>query len=393
MLLGMAISNLGVTMIWPFLMIFSSERLGMPLAAVAGLISISSTCGLIASIAAGPLVDRYGRKWPMALSLMINALAYLGYLNANSYLQFALLMGTVGLVSPFQSLGASAMITDMFSGAKRTQAFAYYRMAYNVGLGFGPLLGGLAIRYSYHYGLLAAAISLAIQGLITLVFLRETLTPEIRGSSLGILQNLAGMLQALRDKFFVHFLAAFTLMEICVAMMWVLLAVYVKTNFGIDELRYSLIPTTNALMVVFLQVFVTRNTSRRRETRVIAFSAVFYILTMLIVAFSRAFWGFWAAMVVMTFGELIFSPTATNFVADLAPADRRGRYLGLYGLIWYVATATRPLGAGFLSDKFGHQTPWLAGAVLALLALIGFLWLDKRYRGREPQASAEPEHT
>jgi MFS family permease len=95
----------------------------------------------------------------------------------------------------------------------------------------------------------------------------------------------------------------------------------------------------------------------------------------------------------MTFGELIFSPTATNFVADLAPADKRGRYLGLYGLIWYVATATGPLGAGFLSDKFGHQTPWLAGAVLALLALIGFLWLDKRYRNRDPRASAEPEHT
>ena len=111
----------------------------------------------------------------------------------------------------------------------------------------------------------------------------------------------------------------------------------------------------------------------------IAFSAVFYILTMLIVAFSQAFWGFWAAMVVMTFGELIFSPTATNFVADLAPADKRGRYLGLYGLIWYVATATGPLGAGFLSDNWAPNA-WLAGAVLALLALIGFLWLDKRWK-------------
>jgi MFS family permease len=390
MLGGMAVSNLGTSMIWPFLMIFSSQRLGLPLAAVAGLVSINSVCGLISSIIAGPLIDRYGRKWPMTISLFLNALVYIGYLNAAEYMHFALLMAVSGLVSPFQTLGASAMITDMFEGPQRVQGFAYYRMAYNVGLGFGPMLGGLAIRYSYRYGLIIAAISLALQGLLLALFVHETLEPEQRKNAGDILQNLGGMLQSLRDAIFVHFLLAFTLMQICVALIWVLLAVYAKTNFGVSELQYGLIPTTNALMVVFLQVFVTRHTRRGRDMRMISFSGFFYVAAMLVVAFSRSFWGFWAAMVVMTCGELIFSPTATNFVANLAPADKRGRYLGLYGLVWYVATAIGPLGAGFLSDAITPRAPWFAGAVLGCLAILGYVLLDQRIH-HEPKTQSESE--
>ncbi len=44
-----------------------------------------------------------------------------------------------------------------------------------------------------------------------------------------------------------------------------------------------------------------------------------------------------AAMVVLTFGELIIAPTSTVFVANLAPPDKRYRYLGIYGLMWYVS--------------------------------------------------------
>ncbi len=64
-------------------------------------------------------------------------------------------------------------------------------------------------------------------------------------------------------------------------------------------------------------------------------------------------------MVVMTFGELITAPpTATAYVANLAPpADQRGRYLGFFGLNWFIALSIGPMGAGILTDKFSIQTP------------------------------------
>lgn len=171
---------------------------------------------------------------------------------------------------------------------------------------------------------------------------------------------------------------AFTLMEICAALMWVLLAVYLKENFKITESTYSWIPTTNALMVVFLQVFITRAMKPHRDTQVMPIGAFFYMIAMLIVGVSSQFRGFWLAMVVMTVGELITAPTATTFVANLAPPDQRGRYLGVFGLTWHVAMAIGPFAAGILTDLYGIRSPWFAGAAVGVLAVYAFVTLDRR---------------
>ena len=78
MQLGLIISSTGTTMVWPFLTIFASERLSLPMAAVTSLMSINSLAGLAASILAGSLVDRFGRKSIMAVGLFGAAVAYFG---------------------------------------------------------------------------------------------------------------------------------------------------------------------------------------------------------------------------------------------------------------------------------------------------------------------------
>ena len=75
---GMLISTIGTSMIWPFLMIYVSERLHLPLTAVASLMTLNAAMGLVSSFIAGPLIDRVGRKWVMVVSLAgESALGYL----------------------------------------------------------------------------------------------------------------------------------------------------------------------------------------------------------------------------------------------------------------------------------------------------------------------------
>lgn len=384
MTVGVAVASLGVTMIWPFMMIFTSERLGLPMASVTSLMTINSICGLFSSIIVGPILDRYGRKTPMMLGYVGNAIVYLGYLGASQYWHFALCMALTGLAGPFMRVGASAMIADMFSGEQRTHAFAVYRMVNNIGFGSGPILGGLALQTSYNFGLIAAAVSIGLQALLTLFFVPETLEPDQRNTGESILQNLMGMLQALKDKILVHMLAASTLQEICARMVWVLLAVYAKVNFGISEVRYGFIPTVNALMVVLLQVIVTQVTRKHREPAMMGLGAALYTLAHLMLALASGFWGLMAAMVVLTFGELIIAPTSTVFVANLAPPDKRGRYLGIYGLIWYVSLAIGPLFAGIMTDTYGPRAPWYGGMVIGLLSVIAFISLDRRSKNHQP---------
>jgi len=378
MLLGLVISTTGTTMVWPFLTIFASERLSLPMAAVTSLMSINSLSGLTASILAGSLVDRFGRKSVMAVGLFGTAMAYFGYIFASSYWQFAILMIISGLFNPLYRLGSDAILADMLSPADRVQGYSIFRMARNIGVALGPILGGIALSSNYSIGFIAAAATLTFYGLITLFFLRETLVRDPNAKHETVRDQIRVYRQAFNNKPFAHMVGAFTLMEICAALMWVLLAVYLKENFKITESTYSWIPTTNALMVVFLQVFITRAMRPHRDTQVMPIGAFFYLVAMLIVGLSSQFRGFWLAMVVMTVGELITAPTATTFVANLAPMDQRGRYLGVFGLTWHVAMAIGPFAAGILTDLYGIRSPWFAGAAVGVLAVYAFVMLDRR---------------
>ena len=84
---------------------------------------------------------------------------------------------------------------------------------------------------------------------------------------------------------------------------------------------------------------------------------------------------FWIAMVVMTLGELIMVPTATTFSANLAPADKRARYMSVHGMCHGISSAIGPLLGGTLNDSISPQAPWFAGGLISLLSGVSVYWL------------------
>ena len=158
---------------------------------------------------------------------------------------------------------------------------------------------------------------------------------------------------------------------------------YAKTNYGIPEALFGWIPTTNALMCVFVQYFVTRVTKRFNPLPVAAVGMLIYALGTGSVALMSGFWGFWLSMVILTFGELTLIPTASKYVADRAPADLRGRYMSIYWVGWGLARATAPLIGGFLNDAVAPRAIWIGGLTLGLVSAIGLFLLARRDRDRE----------
>ena len=67
---------------------------------------------------------------------------------------------------------------------------------------------------------------------------------------------------------------------------WVLLAVYSKTYYGVNESQYGWIPTTNAVMVVLFQIFGHPGDQTVPPLKVLAVGAFFYGIANLTVAFG-----------------------------------------------------------------------------------------------------------
>lgn len=374
---GMLVSTIGSSMVWPFLTIYLTKKLSLPLFTIATLFAISAVTDLIFSFIAGPIVDKTGRKRVMVFSLIANGIVNIMMSQAGTLEAFAILMALNGAINPLYRVGADAMLADLVPGEKRAGAYSWTRMANNLGIALGPTLGGFISTGSYTASFLIAAAGLVFYGLLVGFFAKETI-PQQGTTPARWTETLGGYKKVVKDGAFISFSAAIAINTICAVMIWQLMSVYANTNYGISESQYGLIPSTNAAMVVLLQFMITRFTKRRPPLLMAALGALIYAVSAGMVAFATDFWGFWSCMVLMTFGELILVPTATTWVANRAPADMRGRYMSLYGLTWSIARGIGPAYGGLLNDNLGPRYMWIGSFAVGLIASTWLLLLFRR---------------
>jgi MFS family permease len=374
---GLLISTVGASMIWPFLMVYVSGKLNLPLTASATIMTINSGASILFTFVAGPVTDKIGRKWVMVISLLGNGLVYLLYQGATTYTQFSIVAGLAGAFNPLFRVGADAMLADLIPEEKRIDAYSLLRLSNNLGVSMGPAIGGFLASSSYTIAFYCAAAGMTNYGLMMLFLGKETI-PTKQSGLMEVersRQKMGGYNIIFRDKPYMQFVLAFALIQICAALVWILLSVYTKTQYGIPENQYGFLPTTNGLMIVFLQLGITAWTRKYAAHSMLAIGSAFYGIATLSIAFMTGFWGFWLSMVLLTIGEMILVPTSSTFAANLAPADMRGRYMSLYSLTWGISMGIGPVFGGMLSDNFGPRFIWVGGGIIGALSVLAFLAL------------------
>lgn len=386
MIVGIVLATAGGSMIWPFLLIYASGKLNLPLSMVATLISINAGTGLVSSFLAGWVADKFGRKLVMNLSLTITGLSYFFLMNASTYPEFALLMFIIGLSNPLYQVGADAMLADIIPSEHRTDAYAINRIANNAAFALGPAVGGFLAARSYNLAFYGAATGFLLYSVLLFFLAHETLPKEaLRADKEFSLAAISqGYLEVFRDRGYSSFVLTMGLGLVAPTLLWILMPVYAKTNFNISEALYGWIPTTNALMCVFIQYPVTLLTRRYKTLPVVAVGMLIYAIGAGSVALMSGFWGFWISMVILTFGELTLVPTASKYVADRAPVDLRGRYMSVYWVGWGLARTLAPLIGGFLNDAIAPRAIWVGGLLIGLASVFGLILLSRRDSAPRP---------
>ena len=383
---GMLVSTTGMSMIWPFLVLYISEELTLPLSTITSLISINAVMSLSSSLIAGTITDKMGRKWAMVVSLVVNGITFLLMIPANTYGQYAVLMALRGAFRPLYRVGSDAMIADLVSADQRADAYALTRLSKNVGVAMGPALGGVIVSTSYGITFSIAAGATIFFSILIALFAYETLPDAAREVQEKLTANLKAYGEIFKDRVFSSFVAGFTLRQISGSILWVLLGAYAKENYGVAENLYGLIPTTNALMVVLLQLFVTRKTSRYSPLIIMSLGTFLYGVGVGSIALGTGFWGFLTSMVIVTLGELMVIPTASTYTANRAPENMRGRYMSMLALTWGAGSMIGPLMGGFLNDNISPASIWYGGGAAGIIGSLIFLVLVIK-TGSEKQSS------
>jgi MFS family permease len=239
------------------------------------------------------------------------------------------------------------------------------------------MVGGFLASISHTITFFLASFGMLLYSLLLAFYAGETL-PQKSSTSENYYKSFTGYVHVLRDSRFLPFIGAFILAQMCALMIWILMPVYANEIFNVPERHYGFIPATNALMVVFLQIYITQITKRHRPLPVMMAGTFFYTIGVGSVAFGQSFIGFWISIVIMTIGELILMPTASAYVAELAPVEMRGRYMSVAGLTWSAAAGIAPILGGFLNDNVSTVAPWYGGFVIGVIGMLAFFYLLRK---------------
>jgi len=198
------------SMLWPYLLIYSSEKLAQPLTAVAGLLTINAAVGMVTTFLGGAIADRFGRKWVMAISFIFCAASWYFFQLANTVGYFIALMALNGATTPLYRLASDSMMADLVPSEKRIEAYSILRMGNNLGVALGPAIGGFIAAVSYNLSFTITGLGLLLCGVLVMLFSVETI-PQASTILNQEKITLGGYSHLLHDRPFLALIGAFTL--------------------------------------------------------------------------------------------------------------------------------------------------------------------------------------
>ncbi|MFF9406337.1 MDR family MFS transporter [Streptomyces anandii] len=362
-------------------------------ASYAGLVaSLHGLGGVVSSLGGGVMADRLGRRPTLLVAQASTALAVAALGFVRDPVAIAGVAFLVGMASNASRPAVQAMIADIVRPEDRVRAYSLNYWAINLGFAVSSMAAGFIAEFSYLAGFLIEAGMTAACAIVVFLKLPESRPAAPQGAH-GAGAGADGSVRlatVLRDRRFMAVVGLSFLVAVVFQQGAVGLPVAMG-RAGFTPADYGMAIAVNGILIVALQIPVTRLIEHRDPRRLLVVSSLLAGYGFGLTAFAGSVGVFALTVCVWTLGEMVNAPTQTGLVVRLSPVHGRGRYQGVYTLSWSVAALVAPLMSGAVIDRLGAEWLWGSCAVVGTVAGAGYAVLMRRLPRAEPAgAGAEP---
>ena len=379
---AVALDLVGFGIVLPILPLYA-EDFGASPTTIGLLVASYSVMQLIFSPILGRVSDRVGRKPVLLISLVGTAVGSL-VLGLAGSLWMLFLGRIIDGVSGASISVAQASVTDVAPPDQRARLLGLLSAAFGVGFVAGPAIGGLASLGGPEVPFFLAA---ALAGANAVVALRRlpvtkpAAAPEVPTTTDEQLPPVRTWSPVLVRLVVANFVAmvGFTAFEATFALL-------AEHRLGLGTAAVGGVFAAIGVVIVGVQVgLIHTAVEKLGEDRALQAGLALNAIGLLLVAVAEEWLVLVPALLVLTVGQGLASPTLSSLVAGRAPLERRGAVLGVTQSAGSLARVIGPTLGGVLFQHAGIPTPYLMGAGFVLLGLV----LVSAALGREPVAVAQ----
>ncbi|WP_244299163.1 MDR family MFS transporter [Streptomyces viridochromogenes] len=345
-------------------------------ASYAGLVAaLHGLGGVVSSLGGGVMTDRLGRRPTLLIAQASTAVsvALLGFVR--DPVAIAGVAFLVGAASNASRPAVQAMMADIVRPEDRIRAFSLNYWALNLGFAISSMAAGFIAESSYLAGFLIEAAMTMVCAIVVFLKLPESKPAETANTAAR--DDSVGLGTVLRDGRFMSVVGLSFLVALIFQQGSVGLPVAMG-DAGFTPAEYGMAIAVNGVLIVVLQIPVTRFIEHRDPRRLLVISSLLAGYGFGLTAFAGSVGVIALTVCVWTLAEIVNAPTQTGLVVRLSPLHGRGRYQGMYTMSWSVAGLVAPLLSGFVIDRFGAEWLWGLCAVVGTVAGLGYGVLMRR---------------
>lgn len=379
--------NRSGTMVLPFLTLYLTVDRRFS-ASTAGLaITFYGIAAIIIAPVAGRLSDRFGGLRIIKLSLILSGLLLLVFPFVNSKIGIFAMCGLWAIANEAFRPPSMSIIGDLAGPSQRKAAFALSRLAINLGMSIGPVVGGFLAMYSFRLLFYADGGTSILAGLLVAVlpwrFQQTGQSPKVgigaadSHSTAAVSTEPAPSLKyssVLKDRRFICFLIAMLPIELVFFQSLAAMPLFLVRGLHFTEAGFGGLLAINTVIIILVEVPLNSAMSEWSHRHSLALGALLVGAGFGALVFVKGTLGAAATIVLWTVGEMILLPASAAFVSDVAPREQSGAYMGLYTMGFSVALAIGPwLGTETL-DRLGSAPVWI-GAFCCGCITAAMVWL------------------
>ncbi len=295
-------------------------------------------------IPAGFIAARLGEKRVMLLAALVIGVALLAYACAPGWAWFFPIALLNGAGSSTFLLGRMAYVTDHLSNQERGRVIALIAGSMRLASLLGPLLGGaLAHTAGYPVALICGS-AMVLSGLLCILLTAEG-SAKNAPTPVGW-RAMPAFAVEYRQVYMTYGMAAVTFMLLRSAR--TVLLPLVGVGIGLDTVSIGFVVAVSAAVdvLLFYPAGLAMDRFGRRATAIP--SCVLFSAVLLSLAAADSYADLLCAAVAAGVANGLSTGIVMTLGTDLAPAARRGEFLGLWRLLTDAGSALGPMAISFL---------------------------------------------
>jgi MFS family permease len=337
--------------------------------------SVSTLTGVLFSLPAGLLSDRFGRKNLLRVSLVVFASAPFLYLLPVNTWQLALVRFYHGLATAVFTPIAMALVADIFQ-TQRGERLGWFSTATLIGRFMAPMVGGSVLGAAALHPAMGFKVVYGICGIAGILALLAGFRIQAPAVEHRKAQSLQSSFRAFRSVISNQGILWASLVEAGILFaygtMETFLPLYARQH-GMNPYKIGILLSGQILTLVLTRPIMGRFSDRHGRIRQIFWGAVFGACCIGSLGIFTSFFPLLCASILFGFSLSTVTSATSAFIADMTAPESRGAAMGVFGSVMDIGHSTGPLAGGVIAGSFGFGNCFLA-ASLALLAVAGFFF-------------------